>query len=98
MQNDRKGVIGPMNRLLNMAGAQLRNFAVIRYPFPEPEIRGWRGKRPNAGYEGDNTYPWVNVSHVTLPELDFADMIRSHVFELCRKCYIHNVPLNDAKR
>lgn len=98
VQNERKGRIGPMNRLLNMAGAQLRNYAMTRFPFPEPEIRGKRGNKTNAGYEGDAAYPWVNVAHVTLPELDFIDMIRAHVFELCRKCFIYGVPVRDARK
>ena len=98
VQNERKGRVGPMNRLLNMAGAQLRNYAMTRFPFPELEIRGKRGNKTNAGYEGDTTYPWVNVAHVTLPELDFIDMIRAHVFELCRKCFIYGVPVRDARK
>ena len=98
IQNERKGKVGPLNRLLNMAGAQLRNYAVIRYSFPEPETIGRRGRRPTAGFEGGNDYPWVEVAHITLPELDFADMIRPHVFELCRKCFINDVPVNEARR
>ena len=31
-----EGTIGPMNSLLNMAGAQLRFLAMTRYPFPTP--------------------------------------------------------------
>ena len=92
VRNEREGRVGPMNRLLNMAGAQLRNYAMTRFPFPEPEQRG-----KERGYWGDDTFPWVDVIHRTLPELDFIDMIRAHVFELCRKCFIHAVPVRDAR-
>ncbi|NHJ15177.1 MAG: hypothetical protein EAX95_15960, partial [Candidatus Thorarchaeota archaeon] len=92
VRSEREGRVGPMNRLLNMAGAQLRNYAMTRFPFPEPEQRG-----TERGYWGDDTFPWVDVIHRTLPELDFIDMIRAHVFELCRKCFIYAVPVRDAR-
>ncbi|MHA2322406.1 MAG: hypothetical protein ACXACG_12210 [Candidatus Thorarchaeota archaeon] len=98
VQNERKGKIGPMNKLLNMAGAQMRNFAVTRFPIPMPDVVGRDGKRRVYGYVGDETYPLVQVTHATLPEMDFVDMIRSHVFELCRKCFVNNVPMREARR
>ncbi len=98
IQNERKGRVGPLNRLLNMAGAQLRNWVVTRFPFPEPKTAGRRGKRWIAGYEGGSDYPWVEVAHTVLAELDFGDMLRAHIFELCRKCFINDVPMNDARR
>jgi len=98
IQNERKGKVGPLNRLLNMAGAQLRNWVVTRFPFPEPKTAGRRGKRWIAGYEGGGDYPWVEVAHTVLAELDFGDMLRAHIFELCRKCFINDVPMNDARR
>ncbi len=98
IQNERKGRIGPLNRLLNMAGAQLRNWVVTRFPFPEPKTAGRRGKRWIAGYEGGSDYPWVEVAHTVLAELDFGDMLRAHIFELCRKCFINDVPMNNARR
>ena len=98
IQNERKGKIGPMNRLLNMAGAQMRNFAVTRFPFPMPDVMEREGKQRIYGYTGGETFPRVHVTHATLPEMDFVDMIRSHVFELCRKCFIYNVPMRDARQ
>ncbi|MCK4566059.1 MAG: hypothetical protein KAU48_02005, partial [Candidatus Thorarchaeota archaeon] len=98
VQNERKGKIGPMNRLLNMAGAQMRNYVVTRFPFPMPDIIESEGRKRVYGYTGDETFPKVHVTHATLPEMDFVDMIRSHVFELCRKCFIYNVPMRDARR
>ena len=32
-----EGTVGPLNALLNYAGARLRDLAMTRYPFPEPE-------------------------------------------------------------
>ncbi|MGY5859103.1 MAG: hypothetical protein RTU63_07025, partial [Candidatus Thorarchaeota archaeon] len=98
IQNERKGKIGKMNRLLNMAGAQMRNFSVPRFPIRMPEILEQEGRHRVYGYTGGATFPEVQVTHATLPEMDFIDMIRSHVFELCRKCYIYNVPMREAKR
>ncbi|TFG99704.1 hypothetical protein E4H12_01730 [Candidatus Thorarchaeota archaeon] len=117
-----EGTVGPLNALLNYAGARLRDLAMTRYPFPEPEsfhIRKysdgskkifskeeadrlepdhavktyWRG-----GYRRRGKKPLLLLTHPTLPELDFVDMIRAHMVELCRQCFIHNVPRTDAHR
>ncbi|MCK4567573.1 MAG: hypothetical protein KAU48_09720, partial [Candidatus Thorarchaeota archaeon] len=117
-----EGTVGPLNALLNYAGARLRDLAMTRYPFPEPEsfqIRKyadgskkvlskeeaellgpdnavktyWRG-----GYRRKGKSPLILLAHPTLPELDFVDMIRAHMVELCRQCFIHNVPRTDAHR
>ena len=117
-----EGTVGPLNALLNYAGARLRDLAMTRYPFPEPEsfqIRKyadgskkilskkeadllgpddavktyWRG-----GYRRRGKSPLILLAHPTLPELDFVDMIRAHMVELCRQCFIHNVPRTDAHK
>ncbi len=117
-----EGTVGPLNALLNYAGARLRDLAMTRYPFPEPEsfqIRKypdgskkifskeeaerlgpddavktyWRG-----GYRKKGKSPLILLAHPTLPEMDFVDMIRTHMIELCRQCFIHNVPRTDAHR
>ncbi len=51
-----------------------------------------------AGYRGNSKNPRVLLSHPTLPALDFGDMIRAHLIELCRQCFIHNVPRNESQR
>ncbi|MHA1423918.1 MAG: hypothetical protein ACTSWA_12775 [Candidatus Thorarchaeota archaeon] len=51
-----------------------------------------------AGYRGNSKHPRVLLSHPTLPALDFGDMIRAHLVELCRQCFIYNVPRNEAQR
>ena len=117
-----EGTVGPLNALLNYAGARLRDLAMTRYPFPEPEsfqIRKyadgskkilskkeadlldpddavktyWRG-----GYRRRGKSLLILLAHPTLPELDFVDMIRAHMVELCRQCFIHNVPRTDAHK
>jgi hypothetical protein len=98
VQSERKGKIGRLNRLFNMAGAEMRNFAVTHFQFPMPVILGREGKSIIYGYEGGETYPQVQVTHAALPEMDFVDMIRSHVFELCRKCFMNDVPMNEARK
>ncbi|MHA1245758.1 MAG: hypothetical protein ACTSPE_00245 [Candidatus Thorarchaeota archaeon] len=118
----REGTVGPLNTLLNYAGARLRELAVTQYPFPEPkryQIRVYRdGRRVvlnehmaalrdeddgavkvywRAGYPASRNYPRVLLAHPTLPSLDFVDMIRAHVVELVRQCFIHNVPRTTAQ-
>lgn len=105
------GTVGPLNSLLNYAGARLRELAATRYPFPEPVFYQVRRKsdgsekilsyqaaetvpqgdndriiRWKAGYRGNANHPRVLLAHPTLPSLDFVDMIRSHVIEICRQC------------
>ncbi|TFH04966.1 MAG: hypothetical protein E4H14_13655, partial [Candidatus Thorarchaeota archaeon] len=51
-----------------------------------------------AGYRGNSKNPRVLLTHPTLPAMDFGDMIRAHLIELCRQCFIHYVPRNEAHR
>lgn len=120
--NWREGTIGPLNELLNYAGAQLRNVASTFFAFPKPTFfhvreyadgtrkmlhRSTAMRYPPkdavrafwiVAYPGNSRYPTVRVRHPTLPELDFVDMIRAHVNELVRQCFIHNVPRIAAQR
>jgi hypothetical protein len=117
-----EGTVGPLNALLNYAGARLRDLAMTRYPFPEPEpfqIREYPdGSKKiiskeeaehlgfddatkaywRAGYREKGKSPLILFAHPTLPEMDFVDMIRAHMVELCRQCFIHNVPRGEAQR
>jgi hypothetical protein len=117
------GTVGPLNALLNYAGARLRELAVTHYPFPNPvlfQIRKYKkgvvkvlsrrvaesfpddgsAKKVywRAGYRGNSKHPRVLLTHPTLPGLDFVDMIRAHVIEICRQCFIHEVPRSEAHR
>ncbi len=126
-----EGTVGPLNALLNYAGARLRDLAMTRYPFPEPRVfqiarfpdgtvkvyslalvnrLKAKGLYPpddfdknteiswKAGYSGTTKTPQVYLAHPTLPSLDFVDMIRAHVVELCRQCFIYSVPRTEAHR
>ncbi len=120
--NWREGTIGPLNDLLNYAGAELRSIATKYYSFPKVkyyQVREYPDKKVElvhksiaqkyppkkgvnvswiAAYPGNSKYPFVRVRHSTLPEMDFVDMIRAHVIELVRQCFIHNVPKTASMR
>ena len=117
-----EGTIGPLNELLNYAGAQLRGLAMKHFPFPRPQyyqVREYADRKrmilhrstalrhpPQnvlkvfwiACYPGNSRHPRVRVRHSTLPELDFVDMIRAHLVELVRQCFIYNVPRKASYR
>ena len=88
--------VGPMNQRLNIGGAALREFAMIRYPFPKLEVLNpfAEDENPKFGYF-DSTYgPLIEPIHITLPELDFIDSCRTQIQILCTHCYIHDVPID----
>lgn len=99
-----EGPIGPMNNLLNLGGARLRFLAMTRYPFPTPiRIRyeytlrdGSMKAATGYGYPGSQRSTKVILAHPLLQPLDFVDMIRAPVNELCRQCFIHSVPQRAA--
>jgi len=94
-----EGTIGPMNSLLNMAGSRLRFLAMTRYPFPTPIPLTYEYTMRNGvvkassgyGYAGSNRRIKVVLSHPALQPMDFVDMIRAPVSELCRQCFVHSV-------
>lgn len=51
-----------------------------------------------VGYQKRWKSPLVLLAHPTLPEMDFVDMIRAHIVELCRQLFIYNVPRSEAHR
>ncbi|MGY5877121.1 MAG: hypothetical protein RTU30_15325 [Candidatus Thorarchaeota archaeon] len=99
-----EGPIGPMNALLNLAGARLRFIGMTRYPFPTPTKMEYEYTKKNGsirrttgyGYLGSTRSTKVIMAHPTLQPLDFVDMIRATVNELCRQCFINSVPRRDA--
>ena len=117
-----EGTIGPLNELLNYAGAQLRGLGMKHFPFPRPQYyqvreyadgmrialhRSTALRHPPQDtlktfwitcYPGNSRHPRVRVRHPTLPELDFVDMIRAHLVELVRQCFIFNVPRKASYR
>ncbi|MHA2022227.1 MAG: hypothetical protein ACTSWQ_01035, partial [Candidatus Thorarchaeota archaeon] len=102
----KEGAIGPLNVLLNIAGAQLRFLGMTRYPFPLPQQKKVRRitKSGKEYFQRDYVYgatrrrPTVIITHPMLPSLDFVDAIRGHLVELCRQCFLHSVPISDASR
>ncbi len=95
-----EGPIGPINALLNLAGARLRFLGMSRYPFPTPTklnydytLKNGSTKRSSGyGYPSSSRNIKVILAHPTLQPLDFVDMIRALVNELCRQCFINSVP------
>ncbi len=95
VRNERKGVVGPLNRLINIFGANLRDYFLLMYPLETPVKIGQLKRKTFWGYISDEFGP-VPVAHgADLVELDLADMIRSHGRELCRKSFIFGVSPND---
>ncbi|MDF1539156.1 MAG: hypothetical protein P1Q69_09650 [Candidatus Thorarchaeota archaeon] len=50
------------------------------------------------GYDRKGKTPRLFLAHPTLPGMDFVDMIRAHCVELCRQCFIYDVPMTEAHR
>jgi hypothetical protein len=117
-----EGAVGPLNELLNYAGARLRELAMFCYPFPRPQAFQIREYPDGStivlskeqadsigddgatksywryGYERRGKAPRVFLTHPTMPGMDFVDMIRAHCVELCRQCFIYQVPVTEAHR
>ncbi|MDH5402801.1 MAG: hypothetical protein OEY49_09950, partial [Candidatus Heimdallarchaeota archaeon] len=86
--NWHNGNIGGLNLLFNFAGSILRDYAMKLYPFSLDDIT----KRGYYHYYAHPNFGKVYLAHPTLPELDFIDMIRAHMYELCRQLFRYNVP------
>ncbi|MHA1883021.1 MAG: hypothetical protein ACTSUO_08255, partial [Candidatus Thorarchaeota archaeon] len=116
-----EGSVGPLNSLLNYAGARLRDLTMTLYSFPKPqkfEVRKYADGSKKIltmaeakkldddvvkvyykyGYERKRKSPRVFLSHPTLAGMDFVDMIRAHCVELCRQCFIYDVPMLESHR
>ncbi len=67
----KEGTIGPLNVLLNRAGAQLRFLGMIRYPFPMPHRKNIRRKdksgkeysQSDPVYGGTRQRPTTVITH-----------------------------------
>lgn len=95
VRNERDGIVGPLNRLINIFGAKLRDYFLLMYPLETPVKIGQQKRKTIWGYISEVFGP-VPVAHgADLAELDLADMIRSHGRELCRKSFIFGVPPSD---
>ena len=87
-----------LNILWDYSGGRLRDVTKAKYFFPKavPVERG--DGTTIDGYHGSSKMPFYPVRHNHLPELDFADMIRSPLMEIARQCLKYGVPIKDAKK
>ena len=86
-----------LNQLWDYAGSRLRDVAMERYPFPSVRRIVNQDGAVTFGYAGSSRDPEYIPTH-SMPELDFADMIRSHLIELCRQYLKYGLPQRVAKR
>ncbi len=94
VRSERDGVVGPLNRLINIFGGELKNHFLLLYPLEAPARIGRQRSKTVWGYQSEELGD-VPVAHgVDLPELDLADMVRSFGRELCRKSFIFGAPTN----
>ncbi len=87
-----------LNRIWDYAGARLRDVVKSLYRFPTPSTITLSNGDSKRGYPGSAKNPIYPLGHNHLPELDFGDMIRSHLIELGRQCLKYSVPVRAAKR
>lgn len=87
-----------LNIIWDYAGGRLRDVTKGRYFFPKPVSVEIDDGKIIDGYHGSSKVPFYPVRHNHLPELDFADMIRSPLMELGRQCLKYGVPIKDAKK
>ncbi|MHA2022457.1 MAG: hypothetical protein ACTSWQ_02225, partial [Candidatus Thorarchaeota archaeon] len=87
-----------LNNLWDYSGSRLRDVTKGRFIFPKPILIERDDGSSYYGYHGTTKTPSYPVRHNHIPELDFADMIRSPLMELARQCLKYGVPPKDAKK
>ncbi len=87
-----------LNNLWDYSGSRLRDVTKARYFFSKPILIERDDGSSYYGYHGTTKTPTYPVRHNHIPELDFADMIRSPLMELVRQCLKYGVPPKDAKK
>ncbi|MGY5852472.1 MAG: hypothetical protein RTU92_02770 [Candidatus Thorarchaeota archaeon] len=87
-----------LNILWDYAGSRIRDVVMARYFFPPPALIDIIKGKQRFGYHGSARIPFYPVRHNHLPELDFGDMIRSPLMEICRQCMKYGVSLKAAKK
>jgi hypothetical protein len=93
-----EGVKKYLNIIWDYTGGRLRDVTKGRYFFSKPVPVEMEDGKKTDGYHGSSKTPFYPVRHNHLPELDFADMIRSPLMEISRQCLKYGVPIKDAKR
>ena len=87
-----------LNQMWDYAGSRIRDIMKERYKFPRAGIITLGNGDFAIGYPGSTKIPIYPLRHNHLPELDFGDMIRSHLMELVRQCLKYGVPPKLARR
>ena len=87
-----------LNILWDYSGSRLRDVTKARYFFPKPVLIEMDDGTEVYGYHGSSKMPFYPVRHNHLPELDFADMIRSPLMELARQCLKYGVPPKASRK
>ena len=98
VKSERDGTVGPVNKMLSIFGALLRDHFLFSLPLEQPVEIGKKKTRTVWGYRSAEVGD-VPVAHgADLPELDLADMIRSHGRELVRKSFIDSAEYKEFRR
>ena len=87
-----------LNQLWDYSGSRIRDVMKERFEFPRPGIITLGNGKLGVGYPGSAKTPIYPLRHNHLPELDFGDMVRSHLVELVRQCLKYGVPRRKAMK
>jgi len=87
-----------LNQLWDYSGSRIRDVMKERFEFPRPGVITLSNGKLGVGYPGSTKTPIYPLRHNHLPELDFGDMIRSHLVELARQCLKCGVPRRKAMK
>jgi hypothetical protein len=87
-----------LNQLWDYSGSRIRDVMKERFEFPTPRIITLSNGNLGVGYPGSAKTPIYPLRHNHLPELDFGDMVRSHLVELVRQCLKYGVPPRKAMK
>jgi len=87
-----------LNQLWDYSGSRIRDVMKERFEFPRPGVITLSNGKFGVGYPGSTKTPIYPLRHNHLPELDFGDMVRSHLVELVRQCLKYGVPRRKAMK
>ena len=85
IHRESEGEMGPINRALNIGGAEMRGFGVLYYPLPMKEKLA------------KSDIP-IKISHPKLPSLDLIEVLRCHMIELAFTMCLYDVPFNTMSK
>ncbi|MHA1858483.1 MAG: hypothetical protein ACTSUU_03460, partial [Candidatus Thorarchaeota archaeon] len=99
VKNEREGEVGPLNMMLNIVGAQSRDYHILMWPMPRAKRITENGIELGWGYHGGALTGDVLLGHgPDLAEFDLMDMTRSHARELARKAFVLRVDFRTISR